>query len=300
LGPHYCSQSGKDRIQVMDGLVRQREKSLSHLIDCGTHHYSRWGLRSFFSGYSALLLVFWIIKPKLSEESIMRKTILLLILMGLVMPLLAQEKEKERLESAAHVFEQIMSAPDKSIPQDLLDRCSCVAIIPSMLKGGFIVGGRYGRGAVVCRNSEKGPWGAPSMIILTGGSFGLQIGGAAVDVVMLVMGKDGVRTLLKNKFTVGGDASAAAGPVGRATTAETDAYMNAKILSYSRSKGLFAGLELKGAVVQQDDSGNQALYGKEMSARQILVEHTVTPPGSAKPLLAVLNKFSPGISKKPL
>jgi SH3 domain-containing YSC84-like protein 1 len=228
----------------------------------------------------------------------MRKIICLLIFIFMAMPLLAENKEKERLEASARVFQQIMDAPDKSIPKDLLDRCSCVAIIPSMLKGGFVFGGRYGRGAVVCRQGAKGPWGAPSMIILTGGSFGLQIGGAAVDVVMLVMGKDGVRTLLKNKFTLGGDASAAAGPVGRATTAETDAYMNAKIISYSRSKGVFAGLELKGAVVQQDDDGNKALYGREMSARQILIEHTIPAPAVAKPLIAVLNKYSPGLSKK--
>jgi SH3 domain-containing YSC84-like protein 1 len=230
----------------------------------------------------------------------MRKILCLALFIFLAAPLLAENKEKERLEASARVFQQIMDAPDKSIPRDLLDRCSCVAIIPSMLKGGFVFGGRYGRGAVVCRQGEKGPWGAPSMIILTGGSFGLQIGGAAVDVVMLVMGKDGVRTLLKNKFTLGGDASAAAGPVGRATTAETDAYLNAKIISYSRSKGVFAGLELKGAVVQQDDGGNQALYGREMSARQILIEHTIPAPSVAKPLIAVLTKYSPGLSKKPL
>lgn len=223
--------------------------------------------------------------------------ILLIFVATMAKPITAQEKEKDRLVSAARVFEQIMEAPDKSIPQDLLEHCSCVAIVPSMLKGGFVIGGRYGRGVVVCRNGERGPWGAPSMITLTGGSFGLQIGGAAVDVVMLVMGKDGVRTLLKNKFTLGGDASAAAGPVGRAGTAETDAYMNAKILSYSRSKGIFAGLELKGAVLQQDEGGNKAIYGREISARQILVEHSIPAPAVAKPLIAVLSKYSSGTSK---
>jgi len=214
--------------------------------------------------------------------------------------LVAQEKETERLAAAAKVFGEIMDAPDQSIPKDWLARCSCVAVIPSMKKGGFVVGGRYGKGAVVCRKGEKGPWGSPSMITLTGGSFGLQIGGAAVDVVMLVMGKDGVNTLLKNKFTLGGDASAAAGPVGRATTAETDAYMNAKILSYSRSKGAFAGLELKGAVVQQDEGGNKVLYGREITAREIVVEHTVAAPPAAKPLLDALNKYSPAQTKKAL
>ncbi len=229
----------------------------------------------------------------------MKKCIVFLSILVTAMAttVMAQEKEKDRLASAARVFEQIMEAPDKSIPQDLLEHCSCVAIVPSMLKGGFVIGGRYGRGAVVCRKGERGPWGAPSMITLTGGSFGLQIGGAAVDVVMLVMGKDGVRTLLKNKFTLGGDASAAAGPVGRAGTAETDAYMNAKILSYSRSKGIFAGLELKGAVLQQDEGGNKAIYGREISARQILIEHAIPAPAVAKPLIAVLSKYSAGQSK---
>lgn len=223
-----------------------------------------------------------------------------IFVMAMATPVMAQEKEKERLASAAKVFGQIMDAPDKSIPRDLLERCACVAIVPSMKKGGFVFGGRYGRGAVVCRKGERGPWGAPSMITLTGGSFGLQIGGATVDVVMLVMGKDSVRTLLKNKFTLGGDASAAAGPVGRAGTAETDAYMNAKILSYSRSKGIFAGLELKGAVLQQDEGGNKAIYGREISARQLLVEQTVPAPAVAKPLIDVLTKNSANQSKKPL
>jgi lipid-binding SYLF domain-containing protein len=229
----------------------------------------------------------------------MKKRIVFLsiLVMAMVAPMVAQEKEKERLASAAKVFDQIMEAPDKSIPRDLLARCSCVAIVPSMLKGGFIFGGRWGRGAVVCRKGERGPWGAPSMITLTGGSFGLQIGGASVDVVMLFMGKDGVRTLLKNKFTLGGDASAAAGPVGRAGTAETDAYMNAKILSYSRSKGIFVGLELKGAVLQQDEGGNKAIYGREISARQLLVENAIPAPAAAKPLIAVLSKYSAGVSK---
>jgi lipid-binding SYLF domain-containing protein len=233
------------------------------------------------------------------EGRTMKKCIVFLSILvtALAAPVMAQEKEKDRLASAARVFEQIMEAPDKSIPQDLLEHCSCVAIVPSMLKGGFVFGGRYGKGAVVCRKGERGPWGAPSMITLTGGSFGLQIGGAAVDVVMLVMGKDGVRTLLKNKFTLGGDASAAAGPVGRAGTAETDAYMNAKILSYSRSKGIFAGLELKGAVLQQDEGGNKAIYGREISARQILIEHAIPAPAVAKPLIAALSKYSTGQSK---
>lgn len=216
-----------------------------------------------------------------------------------VTSLFPQEKERKRLESAAEVFKEIMNTPDKSIPTDLLARSSCVAVIPSMLKGGFIVGGRYGKGAVTCRQGN-GAWGAPSMIILTGGSFGLQIGGAAVDVVMLFVGKNGVNSLLKSKFTLGGDASAAAGPVGRAGTAETDAYMKSKILSYSRSQGIFAGLELKGAVLQQDDGANRALYGKDISARTLLVEGKGSMPAEAQPLIRLLDKYSPGRGKKPL
>lgn len=211
-----------------------------------------------------------------------------------------QTKEAGRLTAAATVFQEIMDTPDKSVPVDLLDRCECIAIIPSMKKGGFIFGGRYGKGVVSCRQDEgKGPWGPPAMLALGGGSFGLQIGAAAVDVVMLVMHRDGVNSLLKNKFTIGGDASAAAGPVGRAGTAETDAYMKAKILSYSRSRGVFAGLELKGAVLQQDRDGNQNLYGKPVGAKDLLMSAQEPVPNDAKPLIDVLRKYSPARNRKP-
>jgi len=201
-------------------------------------------------------------------------------------------KDEERIANAAKAFDEIMSAPDKGIPGDLLSKADCVVIIPGMKKGGFIVGGRYGKGLVSCRNKAKTNWGAPAMLEMGGGSFGLQIGASAIDVVMLVMERGGMDSLLKDKFTLGGDASVAGGPVGRATTAETDAAMKAKILSYSRSRGVFAGLELKGATLNQDGNANKALYGREIDATEILGGKVATP-AAAKPVTAVLMKYSP-------
>jgi SH3 domain-containing YSC84-like protein 1 len=201
-------------------------------------------------------------------------------------------KEEERLAHAATAFGEIMSTPEKGIPGGLLDKADCIVIIPGMKKGGFIVGGRYGKGMVSCRNNAKTEWGAPAMLEMGGGSFGLQIGASAIDVVMLVMERGGMDSLLKDKFTLGGDASVAAGPVGRAGTAETDALMSAKILSYSRSKGVFAGLELKGSTLNQDNNANKALYGKEMDAKEILAGQ-VKSPAAAKPVVDVLTKYSP-------
>src|SRR5262245_3554072 len=205
---------------------------------------------------------------------------------------LAANKEEERLANAAKAFDEIMSAPDKGIPGSVLDKADCVVIIPGMKKGGFIVGGRYGKGLVSCRNQAKTAWGAPAMLEMGGGSFGLQIGASAVDVVMLVMERKGMDSLLKDKFTLGGDASVAAGPVGRAGAAETDALMTAKILSYSRSKGIFAGLELKGTTLHQDGGANKAVYGKELDAPDILGGKAKTPD-AAKPVIDVLAKYSP-------
>ena len=207
--------------------------------------------------------------------------------------LFAEEKETERLSNSAKVFGEIMSAPDKAIPGDLLDKAECVAIIPSMKKAGFIAGARYGKGMISCRNNAKTAWGAPAMVILEGGSFGLQIGGAAVDVVLLIMNRSGIDSLLSSKVTLGGDASVAGGPVGRATTAETDAAMKAKVLSYSRSQGVFAGLELKGSTLRQDKDADKALYGKEIQAREILTPGKVAVPAAAKPVIKVLTKYSP-------
>ena len=212
-----------------------------------------------------------------------------------------QTKEAERLDRAAEVFGEIMNAPDRGLPADLIERAHCVVVIPSMLKGGFVFGGRYGKGVVSCRKDGGAvPWGAPSMVTMGGGSFGAQIGGAAVDVVMLVMNPSGVDHLLRSKFTLGGDLSAAAGPVGRAATAETDAMMNAKILTYSRSRGVFAGAELKGALLKQDRKGNRALYRRKVEARDLLIEGKGEVPVEAREFIRELTKYSPQRTKKPL
>jgi len=210
-------------------------------------------------------------------------------------------KEAERLDRAAEVFGEIMNAPDSSVPLDLIERSHCVVVIPSMLKGGFIFGGRYGKGVVSCRKGGgAGPWGPPSLVTLGGGSFGAQIGGASVDVLMLVMNPSGVDHLLRSKFTLGGDLSAAAGPVGRAATAETDAMMNAKILTYSRSRGVFAGAELKGAVLKQDRKGNRTLYRRKVEARDLLMDGKAEIPPDARRFIEQLTKYSAQRTKKPL
>ena len=201
-------------------------------------------------------------------------------------------KEEERLANAGKTLDEIMAAPDKGIPGDLLNKADCVVVIPGMKKGGFIVGGRYGKGMVSCRNKAKTAWGAPAMLEMGGGSFGLQIGAEAVDVVMLVMERGGMDSLLKDKFKLGGDASVAAGPVGRASSAETDALMKAKILTYSRTHGVFGGLELSGATLNQDNDANKALYGKEIDAKEILSGQVKSPP-AAKPVIGALTKYSP-------
>jgi SH3 domain-containing YSC84-like protein 1 len=167
-----------------------------------------------------------------------------------------------------------------------------VVVVPGMKKGGFIVGGSFGRGAVTCRNKDKTGWTAPAMVELGGGSVGLQIGGEATDVVMLIMNREGIDSLLKSKFTLGGDASVAAGPVGREATAETDAALNAKILSYSRSKGVFGGVSLQGTTLHQDEGAIKAVYGKQLNASDILNGDLPTPP-AAKQLTVVLMKYSP-------
>jgi SH3 domain-containing YSC84-like protein 1 len=214
----------------------------------------------------------------------------LLVVLG-VASVFGASKEEERLANAAKAFDEIMSGKD-NIPKDWLDKAECIVIIPGMKKGGFIVGGRYGKGMVSCRGTGKAGWGAPAMLEMGGGSVGLQIGAAAIDVVMLVMQREGMDSLLKDKFTLGGDASVAAGPVGRAGTAETDALMTAKILSYSRSKGAFAGLELKGATLNQDNDANKALYGKAIDAKDIMAGQAQSP-AAAKPVIDSLTKHSP-------
>ncbi len=213
----------------------------------------------------------------------------------------SQTKEVDRLDRAAQVFAEIMNAPDQTVPKDLLDRSHCIVVIPSMIKGGLVIGGRYGKGVVSCRRAGgTGDWGPPSMVTLGGGSFGLQIGGAAVDVIMLVVNPTGIQKLLQDKFTLGGDVSAAAGPVGRAATAETDAQMNAKILTYSRTRGIFAGLELKGTLLLQDREGNRNLYGRDLDARELLLGTSTAVPPAARKFIAQLSKISPRRSKKAL
>ncbi len=179
------------------------------------------------------------------------------------------ETAAERLESSAAVFKEIMATSDRAIPQDLLQKAECVVIVPGMKKGAFIVGANFGRGYFTCRK-EKAGWSAPAAVRMEGGSFGFQIGGSETDVVMLVLNKRGAEKLMSSKFTLGGDASVAAGPVGRTSTAETDALMHAEMLSWSRSRGVFAGISLKGATLRPDDDVNKDLYGKDVSTRDIV------------------------------
>lgn len=207
-------------------------------------------------------------------------------------------KQEERLQAAHEVFHQIMSTPDKGIPEDLLARATCIGIIPSVKKVAFVVGGSHGAGYVTCRKNGTGPWGPPSGFSMSGGSFGLQIGASETDFVLLFMNRDGMRKLLEDKFTLGADASVAAGPVGRTATADTDAQMTAKVLSYSRSKGIFAGIALDGAVLRPSSEDNQALYGKAVSPKELLLDGNVPPPASARVLLQTLDKYSPRTQAK--
>jgi lipid-binding SYLF domain-containing protein len=205
-------------------------------------------------------------------------------------------KVDERLDDGASLFSEIMSAPDKGIPQDLLNKSQCIVLVPGLKKGAFVVGGKYGRGFVMCRRTGGEGWGAPAAVTIEGGSVGFQIGVSSTDVVLLVMNERGMQKLTKDKFTIGADATAAVGPVGRNATAQTDAMMTAEILSWSRSKGLFAGASLDGATLRNDLDGNQAMYGKRWTTRQILASG-VTPPAAAGKLLGVMNKYSPRKTK---
>jgi lipid-binding SYLF domain-containing protein len=192
------------------------------------------------------------------------------------------------------VLKEIAGIPEKSIPTDLLDKCTCVAVIPSLKKGGFIFGAAYGKGVISCRtNNGEGPWSAPSMIDLKGGSFGLQIGAQAVDLVLVVMNLGGLESLLDSKFTLGGDASVAAGPVGRTAAAETDAWLAAKILAYSRARGLFGGLVIKGGTLRPDNDANYVLYGKDIRPRGILLNSTENIPRDGKIFVDELTRISP-------
>jgi len=197
----------------------------------------------------------------------------------------------DRLVDAADMMTEIMSAPDKGIPQDLLEKAQCIVVVPGVKKGAFIFGGKYGKGFMLCRKESGVGWSAPAAIRVEGGSFGFQIGVSDTDVVMLVMNPSGEKKLLESKFTVGADASVAAGPVGRDSSAETDAQMHAEILTWSRSRGAFAGLALQGATLRPDDDWNKEMYGKSMHNREIVMGST-PPPEAAGKLLALLNKYS--------
>ena len=205
-----------------------------------------------------------------------------------------EEKVDDRIAESATVMKEILGMPE-GIPRDLLNKANCIVIYPSVKKAAFIVGGSYGRGLITCRRGVdfSGHWSAPAMFALEGGSFGFQIGAQATDFVLLVMNESGAKSVLSSKVKLGADASVAAGPVGRDTSAETDIVMNAEILSYSRAKGLFAGVSLEGSTMRSDDGANKALYGRDLSAREIVREGKVKPPASAARLLAVLDRASP-------
>jgi lipid-binding SYLF domain-containing protein len=196
-----------------------------------------------------------------------------------------------RLTAAAETFMEIMGIPDKAVPQDLLNKAQCVVIVPGLKKGAFIVGGQYGKGFFACRPKSGVGWSAPGGVIVEGGSFGVQIGGSETDVFMLVMNQRGMDRLLSTKFTIGGDATAAAGPVGRSTQGQTDGAFTAEILTWARSRGLFAGISLTGATLRQDAGWNKELYGREINNREIITGDTA-PPAAAAELMAELNKFS--------
>jgi SH3 domain-containing YSC84-like protein 1 len=203
----------------------------------------------------------------------------------------AAEKAVERVNTAAEVLEEVMATPEHAIPGDLFSKCQCVAIIPAVKKAGLGLGGQYGKGVLSCRGKEGKGWSGPSTVRIEGGSFGLQIGGSSTDIILLILNERGAEKLLQSKFTVGVDAAAAAGPVGRNAKAETDLQMHAEILSYSRSRGAFAGISLDGSTLRQDADDNKDIYGKAVTPQQIL-NGDVAPPATVQKLLDTLNKYS--------
>jgi SH3 domain-containing YSC84-like protein 1 len=237
----------------------------------------------------------------------MKKVLLLLVAAALVgVPMLLasatlkaddtseKTKDKDRLQNAGQVMKEILDIPD-DIPQSLLDKADCVIVMPSVLKAAFIFGGSYGRGAMTCRSGDsfQGPWGAPTMMALEGGSFGLQIGGQATDFVLLVMNPRGASSILNSKVKLGADASAAAGPKGRTAEAATDVTLRAEVLTYSRSRGLFAGISLNGSTLRPDNDANERIYGKKIPAKEIALHGAVPIPPSARLLIQTLNQHSP-------
>ena len=225
----------------------------------------------------------------------MKKTLLgFALVLTLALPAWPQDKEKDRVENSGTVMKEILNAPD-GIPQSVLDKADCVVILPSVLKFAIGIGGSYGRGVMTCRRGTtfQGKWGAPTMMALEGGSAGLQLGGNATDFILLMMSPRSAKSVLASKVKLGADAAAAAGPVGRAASAETDVTLRAEILSYSRSRGLFAGVSLAGSTLRADNGANENLYGKEIKASDIVFKNAVPVPDSAKTLLTMLQKASP-------
>ena len=215
-----------------------------------------------------------------------------MILVGL--PAFAQKDENNRIKNAGQVMVEILNVPD-DIPEDLLDKAECVIVLPSVLKFAIGFGGSYGRGVMTCRSGKEfsGPWSAPSMMALEGGSFGLQLGGQATDFVLLVMNPRGASSILTSQVKLGGDMAAAAGPKGRSAAASTDVTMRAEILSYSRSRGLFAGISLEGSTLRPDNDGNERLYGKGVTAKDVVINSKIHAPATARLLVSTLNKKSP-------
>jgi lipid-binding SYLF domain-containing protein len=211
----------------------------------------------------------------------------------------AENREQQRLENSGVVMQEIMNTPE-NIPQEVLEKADCVIVFPSVLKAAFVIGASYVRGAMVCRTGEhfRGAWGAPAMYALEGGSVGFQIGGQATDLVLLIMNERGASSILSSKVKLGADASVAAGPVGRDAAANTDAYMRAEVLSYSRSRGLFAGISLEGSTLRPDDDATADVYGRKLTAKEIVLGGKTRIPASGRHLVAVLQKGSPHIESK--
>lgn len=205
-----------------------------------------------------------------------------------------KEKDQDRLANSGTVLKEVLAIPD-NVPGALLDKADCVVVFPSVLKAAFIVGGSYGRGAMTCRTGKnfEGPWGAPTMMALEGGSLGFQLGGQATDFVLLLMNDRAANAILSSKVKLGGEASAAAGPVGRDASAETDVTMRAEILSYSRSRGLFAGVSLAGSTIRPDNSANEQIYGQKISAKEIVLSGEMAAPASAQQMISTLNARTP-------
>jgi lipid-binding SYLF domain-containing protein len=225
----------------------------------------------------------------------MKSRTVVVFLICCVVPLWAQKKEDTRLKDSYLVLKEILGTPDKGIPRDLLDKSYCVVVFPSVKKAGFIVGGEYGRGVITCRSGQgyNGTWSAPSMFALEGASIGFQIGGEATDFVLLVMNEKGAGSVLTSKVKLGADASAAAGPVGRTASAETDAVLKAEILSWSRAKGVFGGVSLEGSTLRSDDGANKDIYGQKLDAKEIVREGKVKTPAAGKALIDLLQGTSP-------